>query len=164
MFLFVWIVISFLVVCTILLFVVFVREVLFLLFRSVFVCSICKFVREFSLDSRGVEPPPGTPLYTGAAALMDHFDVLGQRRREHEMSWRLVQLGTPFNKNMDLSSAVHCPFTLETFLNITTFRSQLLASCFTQSVGLRFLVMGLFEKQSVWDTFCSIAQTETKIF
>jgi hypothetical protein len=47
-FLFVCILISYLVVCTVLFFVVFVSEDLFLLFLSVFVSSICKFMREFS--------------------------------------------------------------------------------------------------------------------
>jgi hypothetical protein len=54
MFLFLWVIISFLIVCTVLLFVMFVIEVLFLLFRSVFVCSICKFVGEFSFGSRWI--------------------------------------------------------------------------------------------------------------
>jgi hypothetical protein len=35
------------------------------------------------------------------------------------------------------------------------FLRVLLLYCFSKMVGLRFLVMGLFEKQSVWDTFCS---------
>jgi hypothetical protein len=42
-------------ICTVLIFVVFVSKVLFLLFRSFFVCSICKFMHEFVFDSRWVE-------------------------------------------------------------------------------------------------------------
>ena len=38
-----------------LLFVVFLSKVIFLLFRLVFVCSVCKFVREFVFDSRWAE-------------------------------------------------------------------------------------------------------------
>jgi hypothetical protein len=47
MFLFMFSFISCLYTCTILLWVVSPSEVLFLLARSVFVCFICKFVREF---------------------------------------------------------------------------------------------------------------------
>ena len=47
------IIFKFLVSCTILVCVVsLIGKVLFLLFRSVFACSICKFVRGFSCDSR----------------------------------------------------------------------------------------------------------------
>jgi len=46
-FLFVCIFIRYFIVCTIMLFIIPSSEVLFLPFRSIFVCSICKFMREF---------------------------------------------------------------------------------------------------------------------
>ena len=43
---FVYVFVSYVMICTILPFVITSSEVLFLLFRSIFVCSMCKFMRE----------------------------------------------------------------------------------------------------------------------
>ena len=50
---FMWIYISFILICTVLLFVVFYKsEVLFLFCHSICICSICKFVRDLFGSSK----------------------------------------------------------------------------------------------------------------
>jgi len=77
------------------------------------------------------------------AVLVHHFDLLstGTGRREHGNSRLLVQLGTPFDKNVYLRSAVHRIFALETFPEIKTFIATFLGQL-SRSVGWRFLVYG----------------------
>ena len=55
MFIFMYILIRHFIVCTVPPFIIPSSEVLFLLFRSIIVCSICKFMREFQLNFKYVQ-------------------------------------------------------------------------------------------------------------
>ena len=67
----------------------------------------------------------------------------------------------PFNKNMDMRSAVYRAFASETFPKMMMFMFFLGGGA-ARSVGLWFLFMGLLEKKSVSDTFVRLTQSQTK--
>jgi hypothetical protein len=101
----------------------------------------------------------------GKFIILIYVEVRQPRRERGNLSSLWIQLGTPFNKNADLRSAVHRAFALREFSKNNEVygyiswphRSPCLSDC-------DFFSWGCFKRGVFRTRFGKLTQTQTKIF